>query len=257
MSSLGAGIPYIPSYSGTTGATLKHLVPQIAAESVHVLWEAFNNATRTASTRMVLVDPTLDLSMALVQEKLNRLDAWPQAVPAATDVPQRWGALGDIAFGLLQAPETIDVSEGVIYAQHPVINAKPRLQLTGQGLRELRLGLKWHHLLHSDMEDWLEKLLVAMRTGKVLDLVVGDGPDMANYAGKYVIQRIPYQVGGTRADGTAKSMELTVELIEWIKDPELLILPPAPALKKGRKASPATQSQTRQDPVDGSGHLKS
>jgi hypothetical protein len=62
----GTGIPYVPT-ANHVGETLKELAPQIAVEYAHVLWEAYNNATRKAQTQALVLDPRLEIALALAR----------------------------------------------------------------------------------------------------------------------------------------------------------------------------------------------
>ena len=239
-----AGIPYVPTF-GHVGETLQQLAPQIAAQYAHVVWEAIQNAARSAKTEMVLLDTRLDLSMAMAREALARYEALPAPLGPSQEAPKTWGSLGDIEFSLLTAPNSMDVTEGVVYARQALVGAKPRLQFTGFELQEIRLGISWHHLVQPDIEAQLGALLKAMRERTVLDLVIGETEDTGIYAGDYVIQRIPHQVTRHLADGSIGQVELTLELLEWVDDPELVIGIPAPAIKKTSTLSPAQAAQAK------------
>jgi hypothetical protein len=154
-------------------------------------------------------------------------------------------------FDLLTAPTSMAVTDGVTWARHNLVGSKPRLQFTGQALQTIQLGIHWHWLAHPDIEGGLAALLAAMQGRQVLDLVIGDGATSGIYAGSYVIERIPHQVAKHLPNGKIADVELTLELVEWADDPELVLAPPAPAVRKKRVTSPSTSSQSKVDPQTG------
>lgn len=246
----GAGIPYVPSF-GHVGETLRQLAPQILAEYLHVAWEAVNNASRKARTTQVLSDPTTRLVRAMGQEFMQRELARPAQPAPSPEAPQRWGTLGDLVFDLLTAPSSMSVTDGVTYARHNLVGGKPRLQFTGQDLQVVHLGIHWHFLVHPDIEGGIKALLAAMRDRQVLDLVIGDEASSGIYAGSYVIEKIPHQVTKHLPNGRIADVDLTLELVEWADDPELVLAPPAPALRKKKVTTPATSAQSKVDPKTG------
>lgn len=236
-------IPYLPTF-GAVGATLEQLAPQIAVQYAHVAWEMINNATSKVRTQAILAGPTLRLVEALAGEEATRARSKPQDPGRGDEEPQTWGSLGDIVFDLMSAPTGLECQEGVVYARHPVIGGKPRLQATGSELQEISLPLTWHSLVVPDIEDRLQRLLKAMREREILSLVIGSDTAGSIYAGRYVIQRIPHTVEKHNPDGSMLAVQLTVELLEWVDDPHLVLVPAGPAVKTGRTA-PATAARAR------------
>lgn len=242
-------IPYLPTF-GHVGATLEHLAPQIAAQYVHVAWEAINNAARKVKVKAILGGPTLRLAEKLAAEDAARSRAKPE-VGVSEPAPQTWGSLGDHEFDLLSSPNHLEHTDGVVYARHALVGTKPRLQYTGDQLREIRLPISWHAMTTPDIEDRLEALHKSMRTREVLDLVIGEDSAGAFYSGDWVIERISHTVEKYRSDGRILSMEATLELVEWVKDPGLVVAPAGPAVKRKKNAAPSTAAKTKVDPLTG------
>lgn len=235
-------IPYVPTF-GHVGETLKQLAPQIAAQYLHVAWEAINNAASRVKTQAILAGPSLWLMEALASQEALRVQSRPVVADRGGEEPQTWGSLGDIEFDLMGGPTRLDCQEGMTYVRHGVIGAKPRVQFTAPELQEIRLELSWHRLATPDLEDRLRALLEAMRERRILDLIIGDDTAGAIYGGRYVIQRIPHTVERHNPDGSMLTVQLTVELLEWVEAPTLKATA-GPAVKV-KKTPPATAAQAK------------
>lgn len=239
-----AGLPFVPTF-GHVGSTLKQLAPQIAAQYVHIVMEAMANAASQAKTELILMDPRLVIEGDVAQEATARAAAQPTLDGTPQEVDQVWGSLGDIEFSLLTAPSAMSVQDGVVYARHALVGSTPRLQYTGRELQEISLDLAWHSMAHPDIEAQLEALFTAMHERTVLDLVIGQ-QSSAIYVGDYVIQRIPHKVQRHNSDGSIGAVELTVELLEWQDDPDLVLSKSAAAIKKtGAAPTPNQGSKAR------------
>jgi len=246
----GAGIPYIPTFDHV-GETLRELAPQIAAEYAHVLWEAYHDATRKARTQALITAPQLRLALELATEAMNRALATPAPSLPDPALPQTWGALGGLTFSILTAPEGLEIQDGVTYAKQALVSQKPHLQWTGYELQEIKLSLHWHHLVHPDIEGQLQTLLQAMNDRQVLPLVIGNQDGTGLYAGSFVIPKISRQVARHLPDGHIASVELTVELLEWVGDPSLVMGKAAPAVRSSSGTAPASSAQSYYDPATG------
>lgn len=250
MSFPGAGIPYVPSFNHV-GETLRQVAPAIASEYAHLLWEAFNDATRKIRTRALVLDPQLRILLDLLDEEINRILESPRPAPANPEPPQTWGTLGDLVFGILTAPDSLEVQDGVTYAKQTLLGSKPHLQFTGFELQEIKLPIRWHHLVHPDIEGQLKTLLKAMNDRQVLDLVIGTSDGTGLYAGSYVIPRLTRQITRFLPDGGIAAVDLTVELLEWVGDSDLAMGPPAPAVRPRSGTPPASRAQSHYDPKSG------
>jgi phage protein U len=165
--------------------------------------------------------------------------------------PQTWGVLGDLVFGIHTAPESLEIQDGVTYAKQTLLGSKPHLQFTGYELQEIKIPLQWHHLVHPDIEGQVKTLLQAMNDRQVLDLVIGGVDGTGLYAGSYVISRLARQITRFLPDGHIAAVDLTVELLEWVGDPELVMGDPPPAVRPRSGTTPASSAQSHYDPATG------
>lgn len=117
--------------------------------------------------------------------------------------------LGNIKFeGLLGFSSLSDTIEAT-YAQHELIGRKPRLQRTGNTLREFTGAIK----LHSSFcipEEQYGKLEFARQTGESLPFIYGNG----NYQGDFVIKSISRVPEQTDPNGNVISMTCNIVLTE-------------------------------------------
>lgn len=96
-----------------------------------------------------------------------------------------FAALGEIAFEVVGSPETFDSARRYDFAEHRVIESKPRLQWLGTDLERLRLEM----MLHSSITNpavQLEILKAAAAAHRALPLVFGNG----GFRGFFVIEAI-------------------------------------------------------------------
>lgn len=82
-----------------------------------------------------------------------------------------WAVLGDIEFELRNQPSRQDDRATADYAQHALIQGKPRLEWVGDGLDELTLELTLHALL-ADPEAQIRRLKTALRAHEPLPYVL-------------------------------------------------------------------------------------
>lgn len=122
-----------------------------------------------------------------------------------------WAILGDIMFSLQRAPELADLTTRYNYAEHPVIEGKPKLQWTGDALRER----DWTIRLHSVFCD-PDAAMTAMRdlAGRHLALPLSLGT--GEYLGRYVITEIHEVENVTDAWGGTLAMTADLRLKEWV-----------------------------------------
>ena len=121
-----------------------------------------------------------------------------------------WAVLGDIEFELRNQPSRQDDRITADYAQHALIQGKPRLEWVGDGLDELTLELTLHALL-SDPEAQIRRLKTAMRAHEPLPYVLGSG----DYRGVYLITEVGTTTRRTDAQGRLISATVSVSLLEY------------------------------------------
>jgi len=239
-----------------TGPVLLQVAPQFAVQALRLVAEAVKNASGMMEVLAIVSPANIKIGEALAVEDRNRALPAPYEVagPPGPPSPQVWGSLGDIEFGILESPTSFGGKDAVNYAQHAIIGEKPRLQYTGAKLQTLAIKVYWHSSFEEDIEAKLEKLHIAMRDRKVLALVVGKSTVGSVYAKDWVIADIDRSVEKFRHDGSIMAMEATVNLLEWVADPELettenkgkaLTQPPA------KKPTPAQQSRAQLNPKTG------
>ena len=122
-----------------------------------------------------------------------------------------WAILGDIRFELLRAPEMADLTIRYTYAEHPVIEGKPKLQWTGDALRERN----WTIRLHSVFCD-PDAVMTAIRgladKHQAQPLSLGTG----EYLGRYVVTEIHELALVTDTLGATVAQTADLRLKEWI-----------------------------------------
>lgn len=122
-----------------------------------------------------------------------------------------WGILGDLTFRAVESPRGLSDGETYQYAEHKVIEGKPRLQWTGDGLRTIKLDMRW-------ARNWcepvamLETLRAMAATHAAHALVYGDG----TYPGSFVIEGIDRTIKDTDPSGAVTEIEVSVSLKEWV-----------------------------------------
>jgi phage protein U len=134
-----------------------------------------------------------------------------------------WAVLGTIEFKLLAAPTTLDTTYAADYAEHSLINRKPRLQFTGLKTDDIKIDLTFH-IDFCDPEAELEKLNEALSAHISLALVYGNG----KYAGEFVITEIVSKLKHTAPNGKVLLLDASVTLREYPGDPAK---PKAPAVR--------------------------
>ncbi|TCJ95964.1 phage protein U [Volucribacter psittacicida] len=136
--------------------------------------------------------------------------------------------LGNIAF------EPIDLTEfsethGANFAEHQVLEGKPRLQAMGEQLIELSFALRLHYKI-GGVESRYQALLKAQSQQQALALIWGRG----KYKGNFVITSITSTTLYTDARGNALCRELKIQLKEFVGDPQQSLL--GEALNLGGKS---------------------
>ncbi|MDD2870131.1 phage tail protein [Neomegalonema sp.] len=113
--------------------------------------------------------------------------------------------LGPISFRLPAYFEGLSTQRSWNYAQHDVIEGKPKLQYVGEELGEISIDLALH-AAYCDPEAEMAKLRVAASMRQAMPLVYGSG----HYAGLFVIRRI--QSTARHMDGSGVLVALTARL---------------------------------------------
>jgi phage protein U len=154
-----------------------------------------------------------------------------------------WAVLGTIEFTLPTYMDAMQTDEGFNYAEHALINGKPRLQWVGDNLDQHRLEMSFNRAF-CDPETEIDKLRAAAQAHLAMPLVFGNG----RHLGTFVITSISSELKQTDPEGTIVQMTATVNLKEFIGDPNA----PAPtANNAGLASGVAPVAQTTKPPVPG------
>jgi len=118
--------------------------------------------------------------------------------------------LGNFFFDKSFSPESISHSDETSFAEHALINIKPRLQPTGNNLEEFELSIK----LRAEIVNITETVLAlkkAKDTAEILPFLYGYGV----YKGDFVITRINETINYTLDDGTPVEVTVNISLKEY------------------------------------------
>lgn len=121
-----------------------------------------------------------------------------------------WAVLGDIEFELTNHPTRQEERTATDYAQHPLIQSKPRLELVADALDELTLELMFHAGLH-DPEAQIRRLKAAKSAHQPLPYVLGSG----DYRGIYLITEVTITTRKTTDQGRLVAATVSVSLLEY------------------------------------------
>lgn len=141
-----------------------------------------------------------------------------------------YALLGDIQFDLITYFDGMQVTFGADYAEHALIEGKPRLQFIGEKLDEFRIDLCFH-VYYCDPEKELVKLQAAKKSHMAMAFVLGNG----DYKGWFVLTEVQATSRETDKAGTLLSLDAGITLREYVGD-KLNPLPP-PAVRP--KLAPA------------------
>lgn len=115
-------------------------------------------------------------------------------------------------YNAIMSPESWQVTGNeASYAEHALIDGKPRLQKTGDTLEEVAFTIRLH-ASYCKPAEVLGNLNVSKAAGEILPLVMGNG----EYKGDYVITSASYTVETTFPDGGIWEAILNLSLREFI-----------------------------------------
>ncbi len=130
--------------------------------------------------------------------------------------------LGDIQFDLITYFDGMDAQFGADFAEHPLIEGKPRLQWVGDRLDEFRIDLSFHAWF-CEPETELVRLRQALQAHMAMSFVLGNG----DYKGWFVLTDVQAMSRQTDQYGTLTSLEATITLREYVGDKNNPLPPPA------------------------------
>lgn len=124
-----------------------------------------------------------------------------------------YAQLGNIRFEGLKGFTDFSHDRGVNYAQHELINGKPRLQAVGDNLDLISFGMYLHSEFTNPEAD-IETLRSAMLKREILPLILGNG----RVLGFFVIPNFSQNNSFTDPKGNLIEVTLSVELLESFSD---------------------------------------
>ncbi|UTH73987.1 phage tail protein [Chromobacterium sp. IIBBL 290-4] len=131
--------------------------------------------------------------------------------------------LGEVQFDLITYFDGFESQFGADYAEHALIEGKPRLQWIADKLDEIRIQLSFHSQ-YCDPEAELLKLRQALANHQAMALVLGNG----DYKGWFVLTDVTATSKQTDKAGTLIALEASITLREYVGDKKK---PPAPAVQ--------------------------
>lgn len=153
--------------------------------------------------------------------------------------------LGDVQFDLITYFDGFESQFGADYAEHALMEGKPRLQWMADKLDEIRIQLSFHSQ-YCDPEQELLKLRQALTSHQAMALVLGNG----DYKGWFVLTELQATSKQTDAAGTLIALEASITLREFVGDKKK---PLAPAVQPKTPPVSAVAAPARQ----AAGKLKS
>lgn len=127
-----------------------------------------------------------------------------------------YAQLGNIRFEGLKGFSNFSHERSVNYAQHELINGKPRLQAVGDNLDSISFGMYLHSEFTNPELD-IETLRLSMQNREVLPLILGNG----RVLGFFVIPNFSQVNSFTDPNGNLIEVTLSVELLESFTDDPL------------------------------------
>jgi phage protein U len=127
-----------------------------------------------------------------------------------------FATFGEITFELLVAPIAFESQYRWVYAEHKVVEARPRLQWISEALESISFDLRFHASF-TDPASQLDALLEIANSHSAQALVLGNG----DHQGYFVIESLRVNSTVMSAAGDIISMTLHMELKEWVLNSEL------------------------------------
>lgn len=138
-----------------------------------------------------------------------------------------YAQLGNIAFEGLKGFDSLTSKKSVNYAEHALIEGRPRLQRVGTNLEELSISIRLHASF-TDPESDISAMETAKEDGEIMPLVLGNGV----FAGEYVILSLSRTLEQTDPLGNIVSAKVSLELKE-VYNPDPLRTVRTEALTQG------------------------
>ncbi|MBI4835928.1 MAG: phage tail protein [Candidatus Abawacabacteria bacterium] len=124
--------------------------------------------------------------------------------------------LGEIIFKLMTGPESLSIDKTYNYAEHAVIEGKPKLQYTGESLEAITFSINLHSIFcNPDTE--FEYLKTEAEKYEPLSFVFANGKNL----GKFVIESVKKGLDKTDGEGNTISINAEISLKEWVETEEI------------------------------------
>jgi phage protein U len=133
-----------------------------------------------------------------------------------------YAILGDIEFDLIAYFDGFESRFGVDFAEHALIDGKPRLEWMADALDEIRIDLAFHQM-YCEPEAELARLKSALTAHQAMALVLGNG----DYKGWFVLTEANVTARQTDPWGTLVAVEASITLREFVGDKTNPLPPPA------------------------------
>jgi phage protein U len=121
-----------------------------------------------------------------------------------------YAQLGTIIFEGLNGFDSFDRTRETDFAEHALIDGKPRLQRIGEKLETISISLTLHAAFCNPQEQ-INALDAARANGVVLPLVNGSG----DYLGNYLIKRLGESAQHLATDGKVVWSKVSLDLVEY------------------------------------------
>lgn len=136
-----------------------------------------------------------------------------------------FAVLGEIQFETLTSPRSLETSRPYDYAEHKVVEDRPRLQWLAQGLQVIQLEMLFHVSFTTPLAQ-LAALRAAGADHQARALVFGNGL----HAGYFVVAQLQETSTKLADDGSIIAATARVTLKEWARGSEIdPSAPPKPA----------------------------
>lgn len=162
------------------------------------------------------------------------LDARARAIGASghsfEHVDRKYVQLGSLEYHLVGPVVGLESSHTFDYAEHTVVEGKPRLQFVGSGLDTLTLSLALHEE-YCDPDLEMLALETAAAEHQAMPLVWASG----SVRGRYVIAQLDETIHQTDALGRRISSSVRVALKEWTEEVVFEVATPARASRATKR----------------------
>lgn len=118
--------------------------------------------------------------------------------------------LGSIIFEGLRGFSTLSESREANYAEHALIENKPKLQRVGNNLITVE-GVMLFDISFCDPQTEINNLEAAREIGEILPLIMGDG----RFVGEFVIKSLKIDTMNTADNGRLLQAEVSIALLEY------------------------------------------